>query len=798
MTDNAHSLVAERITVRGLVQGVGFRPTVWRLARLHNIRGHVANNGDGVEILACGKTEDLERFIAALKTEPPPLARVEQVNRSPIADHISALSGCVDFAIKESAATAVRTGVTPDAATCDDCRAEVLDPAARRFRYPLTNCTRCGPRLTIIQSIPYDRLHTTMAAFALCAECEREYRDPADRRFHAQPIACHACGPRARIERAGGGPFASDALTALDEVDAACSLLQRGSIVAVKGIGGFQLACDALNEEAVARLRSLKRRERKPFALMARDLEIARAYCAVGEMEAELLQSAASPIVILPANGARSAAPSVAPGVKTLGVMLPNSPLHHLLLSRMDRPIVLTSGNLSDEPQCIDNDEAARRLGGVAEYFLTHDRPVAQRVDDSVVKVMAGAPRMLRRARGYAPAPLALPEGFEAAPRILAFGGDLKNTFCLVRDGAAVLSQHIGDLEDALTQADYRHNLELYQTLYGHAPQLLACDPHPEYLSSKLAREAAERDDLPLIETQHHHAHIAACMAENGLPLGAPPVIGVALDGLGFGADGELWGGEFLLADYRRYERLASFKPVAMPGGAQAIREPWRNLYAHLTAEMGWPRLATNYAELDLLRFLEAKPRSALDQMIARGVNSPPASSCGRLFDAVAAAVGLCREHAAYEGQGAIELEAIVDEATLREEEDLLAYPFAILRLKGSNRPYIEPLAMWQSLLGDLILATPPPIIAARFHKGLAKAIAQMIDLLSQYECGDARVKTVALSGGVFQNKILLEQVITRLARLEFNVLTHRLTPVNDGGLALGQAAIAAARSVNR
>ncbi|HEX5085472.1 MAG TPA: carbamoyltransferase HypF [Blastocatellia bacterium] len=796
MTESFQNLVAERITVRGLVQGVGFRPTVWRLARLYNIRGHVANNGEGVEILACGKTEDLERFIAALKTEPPPLARVDQVNRSPIAGPVGPLISEAGFTIEESAATAVRTGVAPDAATCDDCRAEILDPFARRFRYPFTNCTRCGPRLTIIQSIPYDRRNTTMAAFALCAECEREYRDPADRRFHAQPVACHVCGPRAWIERADGRPFAGDALTALDEVDAACSLLQRGKIVAVKGVGGFQLACDALNDDTVARLRSLKRRERKPFALMARDLDVARKYCAVGEIEAELLQSPASPIVILPANGGDSVAQSVAPGVRTLGVMLPNSPLHHLLLRRMDSPIVLTSGNLSDEPQCIDNDEAKRRLGGVAEYFLIHSRPVARRVDDSVVKVMAGEPRMLRRARGYAPAPLALPEGFDSAPRILAFGGELKNTFCLVRDGEAIMSQHVGDLEDALTQEDYRHNIRLYETLYDHSPQLLACDPHPEYLSSKLARELSERNGLPIVETQHHHAHIAACMAENGLPLDSSPVIGVALDGLGFGREDELWGGEFLSADYRGYRRLASFKPVAMPGGAQAIREPWRNLYAHLMAEMGWARLAMNYAELDMFRFLESKPRSLLDQMIAHGVNSPLASSCGRLFDAVAAAVGLCREHAAYEGQGAIELEAVVDEATLREEDDLLAYPFAIPRMKGSNRPYIEPLPMWRALLGDLILATPPPVIAARFHKGLAIVITRMTSQLSRYECGDSPVKTVALSGGVFQNKILLEQVTARLARLEFNVLTHRLIPANDGGLALGQAAIAAARFI--
>ena len=486
-------------------------------------------------------------------------------------------------------------------------------------------------------------------------------------------------------------------------------------------------------------------------------------------------------------------AASVAPGVKTLGVMLPNSPLHHLLLRRMNRPIVLTSGNLSDEPQCIDNDEAKQRLGNIAEFFLTHNRPIAQRVDDSVVKFMADEPRLLRRARGYAPAPLRLPAGFANAPQILAFGGELKNTFCLLRDGAAIISQHIGDLENALTQTDYQHNLKLYETLYEHEPQLLACDLHPEYLSSKLAREQAEQRNLPLVETQHHHAHVAACLAENNVALDSLAVIGVALDGLGFGADGTLWGGEFLLADYRAYKRLACFKPVAMLGGAQAIREPWRNTYAHLIAEMGWAKFAMNYSELELFTFFESKPRLLLDGMLKRGVNSPLASSCGRLFDAVAAAIGLCRERAAYEGQGAIELEAIVDEATLHSEDELLAYPFSIPRLPNSRLPYIEPLAMWQALLGDLILQTPAPIMAARFHKGLAKIIVQMIDKLSRYECGEEPVKTVALSGGVFQNKVLLEQVMMRLQRLEYTVLTHRQVPSNDGGLALGQAVIAAA-----
>ncbi len=793
MTDAAtltQSEIAERITVRGLVQGVGFRPTVWRLAQQHNIRGYVTNNGNGVEIHACGVGKNLSQFITALTNDAPPLARVDEIVRN-TAELLPSDAG---FQIAVSVTTSVHTGVVPDAATCAACRAEIFDPFARRFRYPFTNCTHCGPRLSIIHGIPYDRQQTTMAAFKLCADCKREYHDPADRRFHAQPIACYKCGPLAKLERADGKPIAAETFTMLDEVDAVCTLLQRGHIVAIKGLGGFQLACDATNETAVALLRERKHRERKPFALMVRDMEIAREYCAMNDAEAQVMQSAAAPIVILPMTGTREVAASVAPGVKTLGVMLPNSPLHHLLLRRLSRPIVLTSGNFSDEPQCLDNDEAMQRLGNIAEFFLTHNRPIAQRVDDSVVKVMAEEPRVLRRARGYAPASLRLPAGFENAPQILAFGGELKNTFCLLRDGAAIISQHIGDLENALTQADYRHNLKLYETLYEHKPQVLACDLHPEYLSSKLAREQAEQRHLPLVETQHHHAHIAACLAENSVALASPPVIGVALDGLGFGADGTLWGGEFLLADYRGYKRLACFKPVAMLGGAQAIREPWRNTYAHLMSEMGWAKFAMNYSELELFSFLDAKPRPMLDGMLKRGVNSPLASSCGRLFDAVAAAIGLCREHAAYEGQGAVELEAMVDEATLHNEDELLAYPFSIPRLPDSRLPYIEPLAMWQALLGDLILQTSAPIMAARFHKGLAKVIVQMIDKLSRYECGEEPVKTIALSGGVFQNKVLLEQVTMRLQQLDYNVLTHRQTPSNDGGLALGQAVIAAAQ----
>lgn len=791
-------ITAERIIVSGMVQGVGFRPTVWRLANEFGIRGSVLNNGAGVEIIAQGNVGDLEKFVTAIDEQSPPLSSITEIEREPV----EFSTELVGFEIRKSEPTSVHTGIVPDASVCAECLAETFDPFGRRYRYPFTNCTHCGPRLSIIGNIPFDRTNTTMSTFEMCADCIAEYDDPADRRFHAQPIACYKCGPKVWLERADGKAFSSDAFTMLDEVDAVCTLIQRGKIVAIKGIGGFQLACDARNEEAVSRLRSLKHRERKPFALMVRDLDVAREHCEISESEESLVRSHHSPIVALKqskiSNGRYEISPSVAPGIKTLGVMLPNTPLHHLILKRMDRPIVLTSGNISDEPQSTDNDDARKRLGAIAEYFVMHDRPIAQRVDDSVVKFIASVPRIFRRARGYAPTPFVMPNGFENAPPILAFGGELKNTFCLLSDGKAIVSQHIGDLENAATQADYRHNLELYEKLYQHTPTVLACDLHPEYLSSKLARERSETSGLPLVETQHHHAHIAACLAENNVPLDAKPVIGVALDGIGFGDDDTFWGGEFLLADYRSYERVATFKPVSMIGGEQAIKEPWRNTYAHLVGEMGWAKFAMNYAELGLFDFLSAKPRETMDGMVKRQLNSPLASSCGRLFDAVAAAVGIAREYAAYEGQGAVELEAIVDETALRSEHEDLAYPFAIPRLKESNLPYIEPLAMWQALLGDLILKTPVPVISARFHKGLAKVIVQMIEKLSKYETGDEPVKTVALSGGVWQNKILLEEVLRRLYEKEFDVLTHREFPTNDGGLSLGQAAIAAARSIDR
>jgi len=774
---------AELVRVRGLVQGVGFRPTVWRLAHDYGLRGWVGNDGGGVTALLCGAPDDISGLVDALRRAPPSLARIDAIERVPA----TVPPDCADFRIVESHADAVHTGVVPDAATCPACRTEIFDPTARRYRYPFANCTQCGPRLSIIEAIPYDRAATTMRTFRMCTACAAEYRDPTDRRFHAQPIACAACGPRAWLEPAQPGTEA---------IDAARVLLLAGGVVAVKALGGFHLACDATDAAAVARLRQAKRRGEKPFALMARDLAVIRRYAVVTDADAAALGGVAAPIVVLEeketppplvGGGVTYVAPlpGIAPGLTSLGFMLPSTPLHHLLLRDIDRPLVMTSGNLADEPQCIDNDEALTRLHGIADHVLLHDRDIARRVDDSVVRVMGGSVRVLRRARGYAPAPLPLPTGFDAAPPLLAMGGELKSTFSLLRDGEAVLSHHMGDLENAPSFADYRRSIEQYRALFAHIPAAIAVDCHPDYLSTKHGRDLAGRDALPIIAVQHHHAHLAACLAENGIPLDTGPVLGIVLDGLGWGDDGTIWGGEFLRGDYRGFQRLACLKPVAMPGGAQAIREPWRNAYAHIAAVLGWTRFTAAYGGTELARFLAGKPLAVLDGMIARGINTPLSSSCGRLFDAVAAAVGLCRDRALYEGQAAMMLEAEAD--TAAADDDGAAYPFAISDASCAGLLHLDPAPLWAALLDDIAGGAPVPLIAGRFHAGLAIALSRMVAALGV-------TGRVALSGGVFQNKLLLEQVMRRLTAQGLDVLTHRLVPANDGGLALGQAAVAAAR----
>jgi len=805
MRGNPRALVpmAESIRVRGLVQGVGFRPTVWRLARDLGLTGDVRNDGEGVLIRVWapdpGGADPIGQLCERLRTRCPPLARIDAIER-----------GALDlpppepaqFLILASAATGARTGVAADAATCAACAAEVRDPTDRRSRYPFTNCTHCGPRLSIVRAIPYDRANTSMAVFTQCPACAAEYADPADRRFHAQPNACPACGPRVWLADAAGRALDPADLAAGDAIAAASRFLAQGRILAIKGIGGFHLACDAADAAAVAQLRQRKRRFAKPFALMARDLNVIRRYCRLGEAPAALLASPAAPVVLLDRLAGMpvpALAPDLAPGQSTLGFMLPYSPLHLLLLADWERPLVMTSGNLSEEPQCVDNDDALGRLGGLADLVLLHDRAIVNRVDDSVVRWMDAAPRLLRRARGYAPSPIRLPPGFADAPPVLAMGGELKNTVCLLQDGQAILTQHLGDLEEANTAREYERTIDLYLALFEHRPERIAVDLHPDYRASLTGRGRAAREGLELVQVQHHHAHCAAVLADNGWPLDGGPVLGIALDGLGYGADGTLWGGEFLVADYRGCRRVGWLRPVPMPGGTRAILEPWRNLVAQIEVCLGWDEFRRRWPGLELARQLEERPVPMLRTLMQRRLNAPLTSSAGRLFDAVAAALGLCAERISYEGQAAIELESLaVGESTgVREYGSTGAVAaaggvgegYACGRIEGDGGTLLDPAPLWCRLFDDLAAGVAPGAISARFHAGFCRAVADLAADLAQAQ-GLARV---ALSGGVFQNRLVLEGVSRRLRRRGFEPLTHHQVPTNDGGLALGQAVIAAA-----
>ena len=771
-------MIGERLLIRGQVQGVGFRPAVWRIACEMGLDGDVRNTSEGVEVRLWG--EETSKFEERLLSELPGLAKVDTIESVPL--EIEAPNG---FSILNSSEGTMQVNITPDAATCSDCLDEIRDPFANRYRYPFTNCTNCGPRFSIIEKAPYDRNNTTMNPFDMCCICDHEYTDPNDRRFHAQPIACHACGPRTWLEHLNGGTVNCEAFSMMDDVDAAGGALMNGHILAVKGLGGFHLACDATKPELVQSLRDKKRRPSKAFALMARDVDVIKRYARISDKELELLNLPAAPIVLLEMHG-EELPDAVAPGLNHLGFMLPHTPMHHLMLRRMKRPVVMTSGNISGEPQCTSNEEAREQLSGVAEFALFHDRNIANRIDDSVIRLVSDQVQVLRRARGYAPANTSLPPSFPNDLQVLAMGGELKNTFCIVKNDQIILSQHMGDLQNLKTTEEVNHNLNLYQDLYEHTPDVFAIDGHPEYHSSKHGRILAA--DKPVVEVQHHHAHIASCLADNNRALDASPVLGIAMDGLGLGDDGTIWGGEFLACDYRGYRRLGCLKPVPLLGGDMATREPWRNLYAHLVAEMGWAEFAMNFPDLDVFTKLVSKPRATLDGMIVNGTNSPLSSSCGRLFDAAAALTGLCWEEQSYESEAAMAFEAALDPAALEEPDDL-AYPFSIPLLKSNGLPYIEPVSVWRAILGDLILKTPIGTISARFHRGLAKAIIAMSIKLTQAN----EIDTVALSGGCFQNTILTNLVKTGLERAELNVLTHSAVPANDGGLALGQAMIAMA-----
>lgn len=783
--------MAERIVIRGVVQGVGFRPTVARVAQQHDVGGFVNNNGSGVEIGLTGSSEAREAFLKDLLQSLPPLAQVEAVERKPDPG-----LQAQPFRINFSEGGEVRTEVAADAGMCPACSAEIMDPYERRYRYPFATCTHCGPRYSIATSVPFDRDRTTMVAFPLCSDCEAEYGNVDDRRFHAQAMACHACGPRVQLERADGRAFSVEAYTMLDAVDAAGTLLIKGEIVAIKGLGCYHLCCDATNAEAVERLRSRKRRVRKPFALMVKDLEIAERYVTFSDEEKDTLQGPVAPIVIAPLkahfdDGVKPLASGVAPGQRTLGFMRPYTPLHQLLLRRVKHPIVCTSANLSDEPPSIDDDEARERLGGVADWFLTHNRPIHNRVDDSIVRTVSGRLRTLRRARGLAPKAEALPAGLEVAPPIFAAGGQFKSAFALVRDGQAVLSPHLGDLDHLSAFEAYGETHRLLSELYAHRPEAIVVDAHPEYRATQWARAWAERDLLPLIEVQHHHAHVAAVMAEHKYPLDAPPVLGIAIDGLGLGDNGELWGGEFLLSHFSSYRRQATIKPVALLGGDLAAKEPWRNLYAQLRAGMPWGEIEANFAGLPCIDALLAKRSPLLEQVLENPSVSPLASSGGRLFDAVAAAVGICFERIEYEGQAAIELENAIEDKQLEGALAGERYPIAIPTHPELDLPYLEFKGMWSAILGDLFAEVPPGLISARFHVALAEAIVRAAELIRK-RVGD--IPAAALSGGCFQNRRLLELCSEGLTKAGFQTLTPERLPAHDGGIALGQAAVGAAK----
>ena len=801
----AEPRAARDVLVAGAVQGVGFRPFVHALATGLDLAGEVRNTSVGVEVRVEGSVEALDAFVARLVDDAPPLALVEDLS------WVSAVPrGVSGFRITASEpGRRVDTLVTADAATCDDCLAEILDSRDRRYRYPFTNCTNCGPRFTITREVPYDRPATTMSTFRMCPDCEREYDDPRDRRFHAQPNACPVCGPRLGLQllgrpSQGGGPpppsaaMVSPTVHGDEALRETVTLLLGGGVAAVKGLGGYHLVCDATNAASVAALRARKHRDEKPFAVMVASLDEARRYCDVSVAEADLLTSARRPIVLLErTDGAASLADEIAPGMTTYGFFLPYTPLHHLLLADAGRPLVMTSGNLSDEPIAYQDDEAAARLASLADALLSHDRPIHMRTDDSVARVFRSQPYLMRRSRGYAP----LPVGFSGSPReILAVGAHLKNTFCLTRGSRAFLSHHIGDLENLETLHSLREGVDHFSRLFALAPEVVAHDLHPDYLSSRFAREYARERDLPLIAVQHHEAHVASVMAD---ARHEGPVIGVAFDGSGLGADGAVWGGEFFVGSPGGFSRAGHLESVPLPGGDAAVREPWRmavvlldHLYrgddmrpdASLEAD---ERIADTFLRLPKAGDFSTYPWRLMVQAARRGLGSPLTSSAGRLFDGVSALLGL-RHRVAYEGQAAILLEAAARRGfgVTGLPDPAGPAPWVCDARHSPNMPAVLPVDPFvRGVLDDLRAGTALEQIAARFHHTLAAATADLAAGLARRHAVD----TVALGGGVFQNLLLLELVVARLEAAGLRPLVHRAVPTNDGGLCLGQAEVAAA-----
>ncbi len=744
-----------KIAVEGIVQGVGFRPFIYQLAERFGLAGSVCNDSRGVSIEVEGEEKLLQLFVSAVRDEKPPLASIQSIDieKAPA-------QGCTGFTILQSAVDQSRRAqVAPDTFVCDDCLAELWDPADRRYRYPFINCTNCGPRYTIVTGIPYDRPLTTMADFPLCADCQAEYDDPTSRRFHAQPNACPVCGPRLRLVAPDGST--PDCIDPLAET---IYRLGAGQIVAIKGLGGYHLAVDAANQDAVAELRRRKQRDEKPFALMAKDLAAVEELAAVGCDEARLLQGIERPIVLLGKRPGHGLAANIAPGNRCFGIMLPYTPLHHLLLHDF-KALVMTSANLSDEPIAFEDDEALQRLATIADAFLCHNRRIHTRTDDSIARVMANRPLLLRRSRGFVPRGVAL--SGECCP-VLAVGAELKNTVCLTRGDRAFLSQHVGDLKNLEVYDSFRNTISHMQRLLEVEPQRVAHDLHPDYYST---RYALEESGLPSVAVQHHHAHLASCLAEHGT---REPGIGVIFDGIGYGADGHIWGGEFLVGDLKEYQRFGHLRYQPMPGGDLATRQPWRMALSYLHSVFG--EIPDN---LKCFTGIAASELRLVSQAMDRRINAPLTSSCGRLFDAVAAIIGL-RQVVSFEGQAAMELEMLADPG------QSTVYPFQLSH--QDDQIICDPAQMIESIVKDHLSGIGADQIAGRFHLSLAMMIAEVCAELQQ----QSGLNLIVLSGGVFQNCLLTEMVVPRLEKSGLTVLTHSQVPPNDGGLALGQAVIAA------
>ncbi len=751
------------ISVRGVVQGVGFRPFIYQIATRYSLNGWVCNTSEDVQIEVGGEPEAIEKFLVALREQAPPRASIEGISIT----HPKHREKSEKFEIRHSTAQEGKYQlVSPDIATCQDCLKEIFDPADRRYRYPFTNCTNCGPRFTIIEDIPYDRPLTTMRNFKMCPDCQREYDDPLNRRFHAQPNACPVCGPKLELLEADGNLLKVD-----DVIKTASQFLLEGKIVAIKGLGGFLLACDATNETAVNLLRRRKQRPSKPLAIMVASIEEARRHCYVNKEEEKLLASPYSPIVLLRWKPESPVSPAIAPNLKYLGLMLPYTPVHHLLLRETDLPLVMTSGNLSEEPIAKDNDEAVRRLAGIPDYFLVHNRDIYARYDDSVTIVERGVPQLIRRARSYAPYPIHL--GFNSQ-QIIGVGAEEKNTFCLTRDDYAFVSQHIGDMENLETMENFTNTIELYKKLFRIEPGIIAHDLHPDYLSTKYTQEVlANSPELKLIPVQHHHAHIVSGMVDNGI---TTPVIGVAFDGTGYGTDGAIWGGEFMAADYHGFTRMGHFEYLPLPGGAQAIKKPYRTTIGYILSLLGENSLK-DFAFLKCIGHDEIR---IIRRQIEQKINSPLTSSCGRLFDAVSALIGV-RSEIQYDAQAAIELEMLA----YNEENETGVFPFTIIKKDGIN--LIKVKKFFSAIIKDLQNNVSQARIAARFHNTVSQIILNVCQVISK----ETGITQVVLSGGVFQNRLLLRKAVSLLEAEGFKVFTHRQVPCNDGGVSLGQVVVA-------